>query len=84
MSDDSRSPKDKSSAGLVALIMALPLCYVLSIGPAGYLLEKFHAPPTWRPYVLTVYKPVIWLHDNTSLKEPIEVYVRWWSDLTRR
>lgn len=68
----------------MALLIVLPLVYGLSVGPLGYLLEKFHAPMTWRPYVGAFYHPVIWLHDNTPLKKPIEDYTKWWTDLARR
>lgn len=84
MSEEFGNKADRNTAGLMALLIALPLVYALSVGPMAYLLDKFHAPMTWRVYVVAFYQPVIWLHDNTSLKKPIEDYINWWSDLARR
>jgi hypothetical protein len=84
MSDDTSRNSDKNSAGLMAVLLVLPLVYLLSFGPVGFLLEKFHAPMSMRPYVLAFYGPVIWLHDNTPLKQSIEAYARWWGELDRR
>ncbi len=84
MSDDISRSSDKNSAGLMAVLLVLPLVYLLSFGPVGFLLEKFHAPMSMRPYVLAFYRPVIWLHDNTPLKQPIEAYARWWGELDGR
>jgi hypothetical protein len=84
MSDDNPRSPDKNAAGLMAVLLGLPLVYLLSFGPMGFLLEKFHAPMSLRPYVLAFYRPVIWLHDNTTLKQPIEAYARLWGDLAKR
>lgn len=84
MSEDFRHKPDRNAAGLVALLFVLPLVYALSVGPMAYLMDKFHAPMTWRPYVVAFYQPLIWLRDNTSLKAPLDAYVRWWSDLAHR
>ncbi|OYW29072.1 MAG: hypothetical protein B7Z47_05205 [Chthoniobacter sp. 12-60-6] len=81
MSDDISRTSDKNTAGLMAVLLLLPLVYLLSIGPMGFLLEKFHVPMSMRSYVLAFYRPVIWLHNNTPLKQPLEAYARWWSDL---
>jgi|GEM_PF-2556911 len=74
MSEDLGHKPDRNAAGLMALLLVLPLVYVLSIGPMSYLFEKFHAPVTWRPFVVVFYEPVIRLHDSTSLKEPMCIH----------
>lgn len=84
MSEDFRHKPDKNAAGLMALLIVLPLVYGLSIGPVGYLLVKFHAPSNWRPYMTAFYQPLIWLGENTSFKEPLEAYVGWWLELAIR
>ena len=54
----------------LALVLA-PVLYVLSFGPADYVMKY-----TGRgvKVVMTVYAPVVWLHDNTPLKGPLESY----------
>jgi hypothetical protein len=60
---------------VVGAVVLAPLLYVLSIGPAGMICERMGIDPEpMRP----VYAPVVWLHDNTPLKGPLEWYVRLW------
>lgn len=73
---NSRRPGAPGAATLViALAVLAPLVYVLSIGPvvavankAGYDLEALAG----------FYAPVVWLHDHTALKEPLEWYADLW------
>ncbi len=55
--------------------LAAPLLYILSIGPVlrfgGKTLLSLEV-------VEVIYAPVIWLHDHTPLKKPLEWYVDWW------
>lgn len=52
-------------------IVFLPVLYVLSIGPVVWLVEKLNWP---EEYFKNFYQPVVWLHDNTALKAPLEWY----------
>jgi len=73
----SAESKRTGSGAAVALVLALllPILYVLSIGPVGALVEKTGVgeEAAW-----VFYAPVIWLHDNTPLKEPLEAYAELW------
>ncbi|HXU77394.1 MAG TPA: hypothetical protein VN794_12550 [Methylomirabilota bacterium] len=63
--------------GLGWLIAAsLPLLYLLSIGPVAALAK--HKPTSTHNMIQIVYFPVIWLHDHTPLKKPLEAYVELW------
>jgi hypothetical protein len=62
---------DRSSTWL-AWLAALPIVYVLSIGPVA-LIAKNNPPET--AVLRKVYAPVIWLHENTPLRKPLEMYV---------
>ena len=71
-----KSEEQRSWAGTAALwVLLLPIVYVLSVGPVFAIAERFRlrAEP-----LLLVYAPVTWLHRNTPLKRPIEMYVDWW------
>ena len=57
---------------LVLGMLIMCFMYVLSIGPAALIAGG--PSPTLR----TFYAPVIWLHDHTLLKKPIEVYMELW------
>jgi len=49
--------------------------YVLSVGPVALIFGKTNAG---KNAVEVVYAPLIWLHRNTPLREPLEAYVRLW------
>ena len=73
--------KSEKSGSLWALLaLAIPLLYILSCGPAIYLIEKTHANSD---IFEKVYTPLIWLHDHTPLKEPLEAYAQFWENLAR-
>ena len=65
------------SVSLVVLgLILVAALYVLSIGPVAWLYQK----NDWdNDYLETVYAPVIWLHRETALREPLE----WYLDLFR-
>ena len=56
-------------------LMAAIVLYILSIGPAA-LLAKGSSRGDRAARI--IYAPVIWLHENTFLAEPLEAYVAWW------
>jgi hypothetical protein len=64
--------------GWLLLLAVLPLLYVLSMGPAHYVIRRTEKGVV--PYVRT-YRPVIWLHDHTVLEKPLERYMGFWSKL---
>ena len=59
----------------IMLVAALPILYVLSIGPVGALTKN---NANSRLTVRAVYYPVMLLHDHTPLKKPLEAYARLW------
>jgi hypothetical protein len=62
--------------GWILLSAALPFVYVLSIGPVGAITKS--GSGTTLGNVRTFYAPVIWLHDRTPLKRPLEIYAALW------
>ena len=61
---------------MIAIAAAIaPLLYVLSVGPAIAISEIF---PKSEPAFRAFYIPVIWLHDHTVLRGPLESYARLW------
>ena len=78
MAEADQTADTKGSAGwFVIFVVVIPLLYVLSIGPVAALVSRTN---TGRgASVLTkVYAPVIWLHEHTILKKPLEAYVELW------
>lgn len=56
------------------MTVMVPVIYVLSIGPVAFICNFFGingAPSALKKF----YTPVIWLHDNTVLKEFLEWYL---------
>lgn len=49
--------------------------YVFSIAPVAAAAEVLDLP---RDSVKRVYAPVIWLHDHTPLRKPLEWYMALW------
>ncbi|MBN2192697.1 MAG: hypothetical protein JW751_07750 [Polyangiaceae bacterium] len=58
-----------------AILLALPLTYVASLGPVAVVADALGAD---METVKTFYLPVIWLHDHTPLREPLEWYADLW------
>jgi hypothetical protein len=63
----------RSGNMMTGMVFALlPILYVLSLGPAVWGVEKMGwDPDLWE----TIYQPLIWLHENTFLEEPLDWYV---------
>jgi hypothetical protein len=73
VSEERAEPK-KSGTGAViaAALVLLPMFYVLSIGPVAFIADKLKVEVSAvRPF----YAPVIWLHDHTFLRRPLEWYL---------
>jgi len=73
---DGNNAAGRSWPWLGILLIALPLLYVLSIGPVAAITIRTSRSD--REFVEQFYAPVIWLHDHTPLKKPLEYYVMFW------
>ncbi len=60
---------------VTVLLAALPMLYLLSIGPVFLISEKTHYFPS---FLQNFYSPIVWLHGHTFLKQPIEIYLGLW------
>ena len=74
MSDETRSRRSYWLWIALALMLA-PVLYVLSVGPAAYLVAR---AGKGERTVQVIYAPLIWLHENTPLRKPLEWYVGPW------
>ena len=59
----------------VWVFVAVPLLYVLSIGPVAKMVKINGSSGET---ISRIYAPVIWLHDHTLLEKPLEAYVGFW------
>lgn len=77
MSDANDTAPERShvTTWVVGLLILLPVLYVLSIGPVAALSTRTGLNPD---SLRNFYGPVIWLHDNTPLKVPLEKWVELW------
>jgi hypothetical protein len=76
---DNQSEESQQKPGysvFVWIVAAAPLLYVLSIAPVAKFLVKRNAMAG--SAFRQIYGPVIWLHDHTPLKKPLEAYVALW------
>lgn len=74
------SPRNRAPALVAALVIGLPLLYLLSVGPVFFLLDKtnsFGGLVSWE-WVVKFYWPVEWIYENTFMKAPIDLYLRLW------
>ena len=75
--DRNEGPQKTSAASVITIVfLILPLLYILSLGPVVYVLQLTNGAGA--DFAEAFYYPVIWLHDNTPLKEPLEWYVDFW------
>lgn len=75
---DSEPARSSRSAGGTLLILLLPFLYMLSSGPAMFVLVKWHPGPAYNKVATSFYAPLGWLHDHTPLRKPLAFYVDWW------
>ena len=78
MSDERESGLSWGTVALVVLLLIV--LYVLSIGPAAVIAQRTGGG-AWRVFRV-VYAPLIWLYENTPLREPLEHYVGFWFEIT--
>ncbi|MEO5915675.1 MAG: hypothetical protein ABIS50_15685 [Luteolibacter sp.] len=71
-----KDPEKKRSGGAwLAVVVMLPVLYVLSFGLVGKFIERNKAP--W--LLQQIYSPVRWSYENVPwTKKPIEAYGRFW------
>jgi hypothetical protein len=68
--------EQKSSyGGFVWIALTVPLFYVLSIGPVAAVAKRSGSRGT---AMTQFYAPIIWLHNNTFLRKPLEAYLDLW------
>ena len=65
----------------LAIALFLPVLYVLSIGPAVLILEATGPNHELEEAARVFYLPLIWLHENTPLRKPLDAYVEFWETL---
>ena len=82
MSDETTSKSGKTWVYVVGLLVILPVCYALSIGPAYVLAVRGLAGPIGPISFKSVYDPLLWLMNKTDLDEPAEAYIGAWMSLT--
>jgi hypothetical protein len=60
--------------GVLIFVIVLVM-YPLSMGPVGLIAKKTGMD---MEMLRAAYYPIIWLHDHTVLKKPLEDYVALW------
>jgi hypothetical protein len=77
MEQSAQKNRDWGSGISILLIAAIPVLYVLMLGPAA----RWHnaCPRSMQKAIEGVYAPLVWMLDNTSLAEPLERYVELWA-----
>lgn len=76
----------RSITAVIATFAILPVLYVLSVGPVGYLLEELpwcRRRPRLKNAVYAVYMPLRPLFEHESLGPPFRRYLEWWDELAR-
>jgi hypothetical protein len=64
-----------SRAGYLWIIFGVIFAYPLSIGPVFAIAQRTSMDVEW---LEEVYTPIIWLHEHTIFKRPLELYVELW------
>ena len=65
---------------LALVLLIVLVLYFLSAGPVSLLFDKtngFHGMISLEQ-METFYQPIIWLHDHTFMKKPVEWYLSLW------
>ncbi len=76
MEQGEQTKRDWGGGISILLIAAIPVLYVLLLGPA----IRWHraCPRSMQKAIEVVYAPLEWLHDNTFLEEPLGRYADLW------
>jgi len=56
---------------LVAVLIALPMLYALSIGPVARMLETGWISKSWEPTLESAYLPLIWTANSVPAVESV-------------
>lgn len=75
MSEENENKSHRGILMVIAVVIAIPLLYVLSIGPAEAIATKY---PKCEPVFHKFYFPLGWLAVYTPLGKPLKWYVRLW------
>jgi hypothetical protein len=79
MSEKENENENGWGAGVKTALIALPILYVLSIGPVYYAATKLKWTDERAFTALDAfYLPLFWLHDHTPLERPLEWYTDLW------
>ncbi len=71
-----KDKKTSSAAFWITVIVLLPIMYVLSIGPAWWLLSRY---PAIEQSITAFYYPLLLLMESNDWLEPIMArYLSWW------
>lgn len=75
---DERRLESKLIPLISGFVLALPVLYVLSVGPVAKAIELATGDPSPPQWARQFYAPLRWLHDNTPMARPLEWYVALW------
>ena len=78
--DEEASHQSHALRWTLGVLTAL-LLYVLSFGPIGGLVQRGTISIRVAKRLTTFYQPLVWLHANTPLQKPLELYTSWWIDI---
>ena len=79
MSDEANEKANKTWLYVTGGIMALPLLYVLSIGPVGVLVVRGIIPPS---AIHSLYDPLDWFCRRTDSGDALVAYTKMWFAMT--
>ena len=82
--NDERTRRSSKAAASAAILVALPLLYVLSVGPVFYLLDVTQwswRHPRLMKSIVTMYSPLRPLFEYPFLGPPFQRYTQWWLEL---
>ena len=82
--NDEPTRRSSKTAANAAILVALPLLYVLSVGPVFYLLDVTQwswRHPRLMKSIVTMYSPLRPLFEHPFLGPPFQRYTQWWLEL---
>ena len=71
--------RKKPGVAFWATVVSMPILYVLSAGPANWLMYRGVLRGRLLEAVVALYWPVRWLMDNGP--EPVSKAIRWYAEL---
>ena len=70
--------RKRGGGWIIAALLAMPVCYILSVGPAIWLYPRL--PPPVQSCIQVVYAPLGFVA-RTPAGRPLDAYARFWRDL---